>query len=59
MLKYGQRIPGSLLLVSLLPLLSRLLKIYGTGLMIVSTPGRGTTISYTIPRGNPSIDRAK
>ncbi|WP_052092381.1 ATP-binding protein [Paenibacillus sp. FSL H7-0357] len=37
----------------------RLLKIYGTGLMIVSTPGRGTTISYTIPRGNPSIDRAK
>ncbi|UQZ34037.1 histidine kinase [Paenibacillus sp. PK3_47] len=28
----------------------RLLKIYGTGLAIVSTPGMGTTISYAIPR---------
>lgn len=34
----------------------RLLKIYGTGLAIVSTPGTGTTISYAIPRINTSAE---
>jgi sensor histidine kinase YesM len=34
----------------------RLLKIYGTGLAVVSTPGMGTTISYAIPRSNTSAE---
>ncbi|MNO24784.1 Sensor histidine kinase TmoS [compost metagenome] len=32
----------------------RLLKIYGTGLSIISVPDQGTTISYTIPRAGIS-----
>lgn len=31
----------------------RLLKIYGTGLIIESVPGAGTRISYAIPRTHP------
>ncbi|WP_150269972.1 ATP-binding protein [Paenibacillus tepidiphilus] len=34
----------------------RLLKMYGAGLMIQSRPGYGTTISYTIPRTNTSMN---
>ncbi|WP_151733535.1 hybrid sensor histidine kinase/response regulator [Paenibacillus tengchongensis] len=34
----------------------RLLKMYGTGLMIQSREGLGTTISYAIPRTNTSLD---
>ncbi|MGN7762309.1 ATP-binding protein [Paenibacillus sp. 22594] len=32
----------------------RLLKMYGTGLTVISVPGQGTTISYTIPLANAS-----
>ncbi|MNI52010.1 Sensor histidine kinase YpdA [compost metagenome] len=34
----------------------RLLKIYGTGLLIESEPGIGTVISYVIPRTNTAIE---
>lgn len=34
----------------------RLLKIYGTGLIIESEPGAGTRISYTIPRTGPVLE---
>ncbi|MNB73923.1 Autoinducer 2 sensor kinase/phosphatase LuxQ [compost metagenome] len=34
----------------------RLLKIYGTGLIIESVPGSGTRISYAIPRTDPVLE---
>ncbi|MNE71006.1 sensory histidine kinase DcuS [compost metagenome] len=34
----------------------RLLKIYGTGLIIESEPGTGTRISYAIPRTGPVLE---
>ncbi|OKP99662.1 ATP-binding protein [Paenibacillus sp. P46E] len=34
----------------------RLLKMYGTGLTVISVPGQGTTISYTIPLANTPQD---
>ncbi|MNW67537.1 Histidine kinase-, DNA gyrase B-, and HSP90-like ATPase [compost metagenome] len=34
----------------------RLLKIYGTGLLIESVPGRGTRISYAIPRTDAALE---